>query len=279
MSVMPIEHREARDALVAASERTAELVSSIDDVARPIPGMEWTVGNAATHLAAFCLPAFTDAARGDAGRWERYVPHVEGFHRRMASANARTLDDAPPLGGEDLGRMIREGTSALLEAVDARQDHEGLPTPWYGDGATLDRTSVSCLMLGELVVHGYDIARGLGRRWPIDPGHARLVVGGVFPSMIPRILDRRAARGVAATYEIRVWGGVRFVNHIGGGTAVAEPCAGQSVDCHLSGHPVELMLVGYGRKSQWGPIAMGRLLAWGRKPWLGLRWKSMYEDP
>lgn len=43
--------------------------------------------------------------------------------------------------------------------------------------------------------------------------------------------------------------------------------------------PVDLMLVIYGRTSQWGPIARGRLLAWGRKPWLGLSFQSRFFNP
>jgi hypothetical protein len=43
------------------------------------------------------------------------------------------------------------------------------------------------------------------------------------------------------------------------------------VDCHVSADPVALLLVAYGRRSQWGPIVTGKLVAWGRKPWLGPR--------
>ena len=46
---------------------------------------------------------------------------------------------------------------------------------------------------------------------------------------------------------------------------------GESVDCHVSADPVALLLVAYGRRSQWVPILTGRLVAWGRKPWLGVR--------
>jgi hypothetical protein len=32
---------------------------------------------------------------------------------------------------------------------------------------------------------------------------------------------------------------------------------------------VALLLVVYGRVGLWGQLARGRLLAWGRRPWLG----------
>lgn len=279
MSAVPIDRRQARDALAAAGDRTAELVASITDVTRPIPGMRWSVGDAATHLAAFCLPAFTDAARGEESRWEPYVSRVESFHERVAEINERTLREAQARDGAELAGMICDGTATLVETLDARGGEGPVRTPWYGAGSTLELAAVTCLMLGEFLSHGHDIARGLGRRWEIDPADARLVVAGVFPAMMPLIVDQRSARGLTATFEIRAWGGPRFVNRFEGGRATAEPWTGQRIDCHVAGDPVELFLVGYGRRRQWGPIARGRLLAWGRKPWLGLRWKGLFENP
>jgi hypothetical protein len=61
--------------------------------------------------------------------------------------------------------------------------------------------------------------------------------------------------------------------------AAVELASGQAIDCHLWADPVALMLVVYGRIGQWGPIARGRLLAWGRKPWLGLKFKNLFFNP
>jgi hypothetical protein len=33
---------------------------------------------------------------------------------------------------------------------------------------------------------------------------------------------------------------------------------------------VALLLVSYGRISQWRPALTGKMVAWGRRPWLGL---------
>ncbi|MGH3770942.1 MAG: hypothetical protein ACRDRW_06040 [Pseudonocardiaceae bacterium] len=58
-----------------------------------------------------------------------------------------------------------------------------------------------------------------------------------------------------------------------------EPPSGQVIDCHLWADPVDLILVIYGRISHWGPIARSRLLAWGRKPWLGLTFRNLFFNP
>jgi hypothetical protein len=39
------------------------------------------------------------------------------------------------------------------------------------------------------------------------------------------------------------------------------------------------VLVGYGRMSQWRAIGTGRLIAWGRKPWLGFRFVGLFFNP
>ncbi len=277
--IVDIDGRAARDALIAAAERTALLCASIDDTGTPVPGLEWSVGEVGAHLGGFCLPAFNDAVHGREGRWDPFIPRVEGFRERLAGANERTLAGAPAYSPADLGRLIRNGARALVSSVEGHDGDETVRTPWYGEDATLDLTSALCVVLGELLVHGRDIALALGRRWRTDPADARLVVGGVFTAMIPRIVDPRRAHGVHATFDVAAWGGPRFVNRIDGGVAAAEPYTGQAVDCHLLGDAVELLLVGYGRRSQWTSIARGRLQAWGRRPWLGLRWKGLYLDP
>jgi hypothetical protein len=37
--------------------------------------------------------------------------------------------------------------------------------------------------------------------------------------------------------------------------------------------------VAWSRQSQWSAIAKGKLLAWGRKPWLGPRFKGLIWNP
>ena len=59
----------------------------------------------------------------------------------------------------------------------------------------------------------------------------------------------------------------------------SAPSASQPVDCWISADPTAFLLVGYGRIGLWGPIARGRLVAGGRKPWLALRYKRLLRNP
>ncbi len=47
----------------------------------------------------------------------------------------------------------------------------------------------------------------------------------------------------------------------------------------ISADPVAFLLVGYGRIGQWGQILRGKLVASGRKPWLGLGFGKLLTSP
>jgi len=51
------------------------------------------------------------------------------------------------------------------------------------------------------------------------------------------------------------------------------------VDCHIFAEPVALFLVAMGLKKQWGPIATGKLMTWGTKPWLALQFVGFFATP
>ena len=81
------------------------------------------------------------------------------------------------------------------------------------------------------------------------------------------------------TYEVRLRGnGPRYVIRIANGTAEVRPPGG-SVDCVISADPVMLLLVSYGRMPLGQALLRGGILAWGRRPWLGLRLKDQFFNP
>ncbi len=139
----------------------------------------------------------------------------------------------------------------------------------------------TCLLLGEQVVHGYDIAKAVGRKPSIGKQDAVLIFGAV-QEMLPKIADPAAIGGVTATYELHLAGAGRsgrFVVRVADGAAVVEACAGQRVDCHVLAEPVALMLLGYGRINQWQAIGRAKMITWGTKPWLAFRFTSFFSNP
>jgi hypothetical protein len=62
------------------------------------------------------------------------------------------------------------------------------------------------------------------------------------------------------------------------GTADVRAVGGP-VDCVISADPVTYLLVVYGRMSLRRALIGGGMLAWGRRPWLGMRFKNMFFNP
>ena len=147
---------------------------------------------------------------------------------------------------------------------------------WH-EGRPQAVSTVTAIALGEMLIHGLDVARSLGQPWPIDRRETRLVIAGMT-RVLPRFVSKRNRGAAQAAYEIRVRGGDRFVCRFANGGLAVEPPGGP-VDCVISADPVAFLLVGYGRISQWGPITQGKMLAWGRKPWRSLRFKSLLANP
>jgi hypothetical protein len=95
--------------------------------------------------------------------------------------------------------------------------------------------------------------------------------------MLPRILDERTAGGFTGSFDVRVRGGQRFVLRIAGNKARSEPADSQHADCVLTLSAFPALLLGYDRVPLWRVIASGQALAYGRRPWLGLRFDRLFQ--
>jgi hypothetical protein len=144
-------------------------------------------------------------------------------------------------------------------------------------------SSTTYHLLNETLIHGYDIARAAGRKWPIKSSHAAMALGRfvfrVFQAAPPQMFTTSKAAGVRATYDVRLRSGDSFFFIFDdGGLSIEEPSF-RPVDCHISADPVAMLLVAFARQSQWSAIAMGKLIAWGRKPWLGIQLRGLLRNP
>jgi hypothetical protein len=54
---------------------------------------------------------------------------------------------------------------------------------------------------------------------------------------------------------------------------------GAPVDCVISADPVTYLLVCYGRMPLSRALLRGGIIAQGRRPWLGLRFKGLFVNP
>lgn len=264
-AAVPLDLPATRAALEAVARRLVGLLEAVPDPAAPTRGLAWTLGETSLHLADG--PAlYADFARGRALP-EPTIDLGPVFARRMAAQPERT----PSL----LARRLEANTRRYLaETAELPATH---PVPFFG-AVTIELAVQSAILLGEFAVHGHDVARSIGRRWPIEAAHARLVVAALT-ALLPRYVDRASAGGLTATYQVRLRGGPSFQVRFDGGTAAVGPPQPGAADCRLTADPVTFLLVAYGRRSQWPGILRGRLLAWGRRPWLGPRFQRLLVRP
>jgi len=154
---------------------------------------------------------------------------------------------------------------------------------WLVQGTEMPLSALTCQLLSELTVHGLDLARAAGVPWPIDNGHAALILQGfVLPALhtLGRDMVVQEKAGKArARFEVRLRGDGRSWLCFSDGSLAVEGSPQGPVDCHLSVDPATFLLVAWGRTSQWPAIARGQLLAWGRKPWLGMQMRSWLRNP
>ncbi len=268
----------ARHSLMAAAGRTAELVASLD-MDRPVAGLDWSVGETAAHLV-IALRVFTSSVLGDDREWREWEDRIPDVATpdRMEIVNRLMIAAEPRRVAAAAARAIADGAGAFLAATAGLSPAQVLPTPWYGRNDTLTVAAATCLLLGEQVIHGHDMARSARRRWPIRREDALLIFDAVR-TMMPKLANPAMLDGVSASYDIRLGRSSRFVVTFGHGTASVEPGPGHGVDCHLLAEPVALLLLGYGRTTQWRAIAGGKLLTWGRRPWLAFRLPGFFSHP
>lgn len=262
---------ELRSALAAAAERTAQLIRSASDSGTRVPGLTWTVGETAAHLvgALSAYTGFVDGSR-DAADDLAGMPGTNAPAERGDIMSARLLQEITERDGDRLADLLASASTGYLKAVEGHRLDEPILT-WTGVAMTVP--VMTSAMLGELLLHGWDIARATGARPTIARREALLVIDGIV-ALIPDYVDPEKTRGLHVTYELRLRGGRRYIVDIENGTAQIDPPNAQ-VDCWISADPAAFLLVGYGRVSQWGQALRGRMLSGGRKPWLGLKFGQL----
>jgi uncharacterized protein (TIGR03083 family) len=265
VNVVLVDLAQARSAVQVAAKQVSDLVRSLPDPEGVVPGLDWTVGQTAAHLVAAAVN-YPRYAAGQATP-EDTIDLREGNLERIRQVGGL---DLPELAD----RLLEETDCYLARTAELSADHR---VPFFG-GVQVSLAAQTGILLGEYVVHGLDLARSAGKPWRIDPSHAVVVIGAAA-TVLPRYLDLEAARGVKVAFDIRIRGGPRFVLRVAGSEATLEPGAGGPVDCRISADPVAFLLVAYGRQAQWRPVLLGRMTAWGRRPWRAFALKRLLVNP
>ena len=226
-----MERGDVMDALHGASARFVDLVASLgpSDAALPVAGLDWNVGETIAHVLTVVRRGFADRRRSSAAA-------------ETASLNEVCLEETPERDPRALAELLRADVHTALDVVFPKiaDDRE---FPFHG-GVTTTMTPALHVVLGEFVIHGYDVAHATGHPWPITDHEAMLLVPGeLFGAWLrPGAPDE--------SYELRLGDepplgdeqAIRF--EIRGGSLLVGPGTGSTV---IAMDPVAFVLGFYNR--------------------------------
>lgn len=251
--------------LPVVTGRFIELVVSAPDLSVLARGSKWTVREVAVHVAV--------GARSFADLALESNPSIPAMADLSAEIERRMADVSETDPGK-VAALTQDAIEDFIDAwVDRPADH---PVDW--DGCPVTAATLAGVLLGEVVMHGYDMAYALGRPWPIDPGHAGLILGTYGP-LFPLIVDPERAKGHSAGYALDLGGGPVVTLRFTDGVIGLEPPGIGPVDVTICSDPVAFLMVADGRLSQYEAIALGRMSASGDRPELAVGFKDLFLNP
>jgi uncharacterized protein (TIGR03083 family) len=152
-----------RPAIEQVGERFAALVATAADPDRTVPhSPDWTVREAAAHVVTVVLRFAAGPERR--GTW---VPDPRGLPE-LNDAEIRALGGR---GMEQLAERLRRDLAAVCDQVEGYGSAP--PSFRFHGGEPVPADLALGILLGELVVHGWDIAQALHRPGRSSPVTSR----------------------------------------------------------------------------------------------------------
>ena len=228
----------------------------------------WTVAEVAAHLAV-SIDVYRCLGYGEPSAY------TDPLDRHAIS---HILLDAEP--ERDLGALaarIPEGTAGLCDELARRAPLE--PVLWHA-GRTLPAVAHAGAIVGELLLHGRDVARTFNLDCPLPP-EAAIVIATFMTAGAPATLDPDRAGDTTATVEVRLRGSeARHTFRFAYGTLRTELHGADEADLRVSADPVAWVLVGYGRANPIVAALLGRIrpVSWPRS-FLAWRLHSLLPPP
>lgn len=246
----------------------------------------------ATRDFTSLLRSVRDPHRNAIGYWSigevaAHVGHILGMYPAMIRGEGSPVTDHLKLG-ESWDLRLEEDRerdpSAIADRIDASMTqfsesidraHWEQTISWHG-GMEVPVWALPTIVINETDIHGLDIATAENKEWEISASDARTVIHGLM-SLLGGFVNEDASRHVEATFALHVRGGKTFYIAIDHGSCRTGSSKPGTIDCHISAAPVDYVLVGYGRRSQVRAALTGKIVAWGRKPWLSLRLPKLFH--
>jgi uncharacterized protein (TIGR03083 family) len=250
--------------LVVATTRFADVLRDADGNT-PSAGTTWTIAEVGAHVLAITRVYLRSVQDGAPG-WATLDGPTE---------NARFLAQTPEREPKVIADAIEQNIAELEPRW--RSVPSGTQIAWHGP-ITVEPAVVAGMALGEMLVHGLDIARARSRPWPIDAPDAAIVVDSAL-RVVEHFVDETAAAGFRATYGLSVRGEGAYTLTFEDGRLTASEGRPPRADCRISAAPVPFLLTTYNRQSPVRAALSGGVVAYGRKPWLAFTFPKLLRNP
>lgn len=212
-------------ALRASSTRFIDLVASLDeaDAARDVPRLEWNVAETVAHVLTVVRRGFADRRRSESAE-------------ATAALNQTVLDELPERDLGALAELLRADVHTALDVVFPKVPEDRVFA--FHGGMQTTMTPALRIVLGEYVVHGWDIACATDRPWTITEAESLLLVpSGLLSAWVrPEAPEQR--------YELRLKGHPPLLFEIGPGRLQVSEGTGGEV---ITMDPFDFTLAFYGR--------------------------------
>lgn len=256
---------ELRERISQAREHFVRLARTADPLARP-PGSEWTVQQIVAHVLTVA---------------HRYQQVVRGLEYRRA-AHPRDVDVINQLELEAAIAPVTELTDQLQDvAPEMDRFFDAYPNDRrafkFHAGADVSGLTGQTNWLGELLLHGQDIARAVKAPWKLAERDMLLIARGLM-QIAPAYLRTDVSPDTDVCIALKVTGARPYVIHIHHGIADIRPCrADDRPDAVLRLPASVLTQVLYQRIGPLGAARRGLLVVGGRRPWVALKLQAYFE--
>ncbi|WP_310785348.1 maleylpyruvate isomerase N-terminal domain-containing protein [Mycobacterium sp. Z3061] len=255
---------ELRERIALALNRFDQLIRNSDPLAQP-PGSRWTVQQVAAHVLTIAKRYHEVAL----GRMHCLAETPDG----VAALNQAELEAA--LGPvPDLADQLQ----ALATDVDDYFDtlnSDALNIPFHGGGFVGGFTAQTN-WLGELLLHGEDVARAVKVPWDLNERDMLLIARGLM-QIAPIFLRSETPPSTDVCAALEVSGARPYLMHIKADTVqVRERRSADRPDAVLRTPASTLTQLLYQRIGPFTATRRGLRIVGGRRPWLALKLQSYF---
>lgn len=225
------------DAIDAAGDAFIGLLCRLGsgDGLRPVPQLDWNVGETAAHMLTIVRRGLGDRRRSES---------IPG----LATLNAECIAEVEEQAPLAVADALAEDKARLLGILRLQTAEEGYEREFpLHAGLRANVSTALSYMLFDFMAHGLDIARAVGSDWVIEADHAALGLHACLPALGPWAKSE-VVEGERQTVAIGFPGDpTATIVEVGGGAYAAHNVAREAAADLDEVDPVETFLALAGR--------------------------------